>query len=85
MYPILLASEERSRRDDLISHLLQDGIESRPVFFPVYRLPPYGGSPGRCPTAEDLSARGICLPTHPRLTRRQIAYVGARVRAHLGV
>jgi perosamine synthetase len=84
-YPISLRSPIGVRRREVMLRLLQDGIETRPVFYPIYSMPPYRERQVRCPIAEDLGARGICLPIHPRLSREQVAFIGARLRFHLEV
>lgn len=56
-------------RDALIGHLRMRGIESRPVWKPMHQQPvfagckSYGGS-----VADDLFARGICLPSSSSLS-----------------
>jgi perosamine synthetase len=54
-------------RDELADVLLRNGIETRPFFVPLHKLPPYRGSvePGtKLPIAERLGATGLNLPTH---------------------
>jgi perosamine synthetase len=82
MYPIFLGSQVTLDRDELRMRLLQDGIESRPVFSPVYTMSPYDECRVRCPVAEQLSARGLCLPSHPLVSRDQVSYIVSRIRAH---
>jgi pyridoxal phosphate-dependent aminotransferase EpsN len=56
-------------RDELIRHLDSAGIESRPVWRPMHVQPLYASAQrygGR--VAEDLSQRGICLPSSSSLT-----------------
>jgi len=65
---------ERTRRDRLIEQLEKSGIESRPFFYPQHVLPPYNRGL-RLPIAEELSTRGINLPSGPNLTRDQIQQV----------
>jgi perosamine synthetase len=65
-------------RDRVMQTLAQHGVETRPVFLPMTKLPAdlmYGVPSGRFPVAEDISARGICLPTHPGLTESDLSQV----------
>jgi pyridoxal phosphate-dependent aminotransferase EpsN len=68
-------------RDELIEHLNQADIESRPVWKPMHLQPYYsdceviGGE-----VAADLFARGICLPSSSSLSRGEQEYVIDRVR-----
>jgi perosamine synthetase len=56
-------------RDEVIARLDREGIETRPAFHPLHRLPPYRDLPGGpYPQAEDIGARGLNLPTHGQLT-----------------
>ncbi|MEM1554683.1 MAG: DegT/DnrJ/EryC1/StrS family aminotransferase [Thermoproteota archaeon] len=68
LYSILV---ERNIRDTLIKSMEEKGIETRPFFYPIHKLPPY-----KCdqvlPVAEELSARGLSLPSGPKLSEDQI-------------
>lgn len=83
LYTPVLSGDTPIDRDDLISALATEGIESRPVFYPMHHLPPYLDTSAEMPVAERLSERGISLPTHGGLTEDDVAYVCDRVRAHL--
>ena len=73
-------------RDELIEALAGENIESRPVWKPMHlqrlyaEAPMYGGE-----VAEDLFARGLCLPSGSSLTaaeqQRVIDTIRARVEA----
>jgi perosamine synthetase len=73
MYTILLDSG--IDRDTFMSALLEDGIETRPVFHPMHLMPPYREPDGTYPVAEDLARRGVTLPTHGLLAEEDIAYI----------
>jgi perosamine synthetase len=60
--------------------LKENGIDSRPLFFPVHTMPCFTHLPnGEFPVAKDLSTRGINLPSYPDLTDEDIAYISAKV------
>jgi perosamine synthetase len=61
-------------RDHVISELAQVRIESRPVFIPIYDLPPYSNSRGgvKFPNSETWANSGISLPLHTRLTQSDV-------------
>lgn len=70
-------------RDALMTRLEQDGIETRPFFVPIHRLPPYAGGPGargHLPVTDRLGASGVSLPTSSLFTDDQIDQVIDRVR-----
>ena len=64
-------TEERNR---IRSVLKTNGIETRPFFFPVHKMPPYF-SEQSFPVAEELSLRGLNLPSFPSLTEGEIDYI----------
>jgi perosamine synthetase len=62
----------RVSRDELCALLELRGIETRPFFIPLHRLPPFReGSLKRnemLPTTDRLAATGLNLPTHGMMT-----------------
>jgi len=73
LYTVLL-----DRRDALMGHLKERGIETRPFFTPNHKLLPYDKDE-ILPVAEDIAKRGINLPTFIGLTKEQIRYVCAEI------
>ena len=61
------------------------GIETRPFFHPLHRLPPYRHcrSDNGCPIATATAARGVMLPTHTRLTEDDVRTVIDELAARL--
>lgn len=78
----LISPEFGCSRDALVTLLDQAGIESRPAWKALHLQPlyasaeRYGGS-----IAEDISARGICLPSSSNLSPEDLERVIAAVRA----
>lgn len=74
MYSMVLKREAKISRDDLIKLLSEQGIESRPFFFPLHRMPPYFVKDGddTYPTASKLSDQGISLPSYTNLDETKI-------------
>lgn len=85
MFTALLRGDAADYRDRLMARLHDDGIETRPVFYPVHSLPPYReASRGEeFPVAESLARRGVSLPTWAGLSREDLGYVCERLRACL--
>lgn len=71
MYSVLI--DPRINRDDLMKKLEEEGIESRPFFYPVHILPSYRN--GVFPIAEVLSKIGMSLPSSANLTREEIEWI----------
>lgn len=73
---------EADRKSGLIAHLAGQGIGSRPFYPPLHAEPAFAAG-GRHPHAEQLSARGLWLPSSLRLTDAEIDTVCASIRAYL--
>jgi len=55
-------------RDQIISKLLQNGIEARPTFFPLHEMPPYQAfGKGDYPNSVRVSRNGFSLPSFVHL------------------
>lgn len=70
MVTVLLPDSDT--RDKARSALARQGIETRPTFNPVHRMPMYRDLNARCPVSDDLAARGINLPSWHQLTLTDI-------------
>ena len=80
MYTITLNERLAGNRDDIIQMLAAEGIETRPVFYPMHVLPPHADPLGSYPVADDLSRRGINLPSHGLLKEEDVAYIAATLK-----
>lgn len=76
MYSVLV---DASARDDVMQQMAAEGIETRPVFYPVHSMPMYChlADGNAFPVATEIAARGINLPSWPDLTSEQIEMVVA--------
>jgi len=79
MYSILTPEKGHPTRDEMRQALWAAGIETRPFFYPLTHLPPYQ-SDEPFPVAESLSARGLNLPSSPKLMEAEIARISEVVR-----
>jgi perosamine synthetase len=68
------------RRDETMGALAAAGVDTRPFFPPVHLMPMYGGKRGDFPVAEDLSERGLNLPSGVNLTRHEIEFTADALR-----
>lgn len=75
MYTIQLKDSVVVSRDDVMSRMEQEGIETRPVFYPINQMPPYFDSELHVPNAVRCASRGINLPTHEMLSDEDIGRV----------
>jgi len=77
MYSILVQEEFGMSRDDLMKKLELDGIETRTFFYPVHVQPFYAQqyTEERFPIADELSRKGMNLPSGNSLTADEVAYI----------
>ncbi|MBI2743917.1 MAG: DegT/DnrJ/EryC1/StrS family aminotransferase [Chlamydiales bacterium] len=78
---ISILVEERGLRDPLRDFLAAQEIETRPFFHPIHKLPMYEGGGKQFPVAEDLSSRGINLPSFPELSTQEMEYICAQIKS----
>lgn len=71
-YTVLLPDGQAKER--IMVHLKEKDVETRPMFYPIHIMPPYKGKE-KFPVAEDLSSRGISLPSSPNLKEEQVEYI----------
>lgn len=77
MFSVLLRGMGEAQRDMVMRRLAEQGVETRPVFFPMHVLPPYRESAagGAFPVADGLAACGINLPSWAGLTTEDVHHV----------
>jgi perosamine synthetase len=72
--------KEASKREDVREHLAKNGIETRPLFYPVHTMPMYSQKFQKHSVAEDLGWRGINLPSYPSLTEEQVHFIFNKIQ-----
>ncbi len=82
MYSILLADDFPIGRDEVMTRLHDQGIDSRPFFYPIHLQPPYRDNM-TLPIAENLARRGINLPSAVTLTEADIHRIVTAIK-HMG-
>lgn len=70
-----ILTETTKNRDLLRDTLKDNGIETRPLFYPVHMMPMYSDKFRLHPVAEDISLRGINLPSFPELTEVEVEFI----------
>jgi perosamine synthetase len=83
MYSVLVDRGFGVSRDDLMKKLENCGIETRTFFYPIHRQPAYSKSyeDESFPIADELSQKGINLPSGNSLTEQDIQYVTECIRS----
>ena len=86
LYTIILRPEYINKRQKLLDYLENHGIESRPVFLPMHRMPPYQQyrlSNQNYNCANQISDGGVSLPSSVSITENEIMRVCSTLRAAL--
>jgi len=79
MNTILLPEE--MERDALKHFLIDKGIETRPMFYPIHTMPIYSKKNTKYQVAEKLAKRGMNLPSYPSLSREDIIQITNELKA----
>ncbi|CAN5188662.1 GDP-perosamine synthase [soil metagenome] len=67
------ALENEAARDAIIERIRTHGIETRPMFYPIHRMPAFASaSAEQLPVTDDVSFRGLALPSGAGLTDDEI-------------
>lgn len=77
LYTFLVNESAPFSRDEFIEYLMNQGIETRPVFFPMHQMPPYVnfGIPHDLEVSIRVSKSGMSLPSSTNLTEIELAHV----------
>jgi len=67
--------KESSKRDIVREYLKNNGIETRPLFYPVHTMPMYSKRYERHAIAENIGWRGINLPSYPGLNKEDVEFI----------
>lgn len=80
MVSILL--KDSVERDKIRLHLKENGIETRPTFYPVHLMPMYFEEGLSLPAAEKLGSRGINLPSYPDLNANDVDFICNKIKEY---
>ena len=70
-------------RDKLIVQMAEQGVETRPFFYPMHVLPPYFDPKGdsKYPVTTSAAARGLNLPSSSTLSREDVKYISDALKS----
>jgi perosamine synthetase len=78
-----IAVRDADEREPLRRYLADQGVETRPGFYPVHTMPMYTAfDKGPYPQATRIAACAINLPSSPALTDEDVRYVASRIGAY---
>src|SRR5205823_2278471 len=77
------AEEFGCTRDELAAGLAERDIDTRPLFHPLHKLPPFREESQqrgeRLPVTDDLAASAIMLPTYNLLTNADLERIAGAI------
>lgn len=76
-----ILTSDAKERDTLREHLENQGIETRPLFYPVHTMPMYSSQYQRHPVAENIGWRGLNLPSYPGLKQEEIEFICNEIKS----
>lgn len=79
-----VAVDDEQHRQPLRNHLLGFGIETRPIFYPAHMLPHLSQTVS-LPVAEDISRRGINLPSFPDISAGELDHICSAITDYFAV
>jgi len=71
MFTICIKETCKVSRDELMQLLKSEGVDTRPVFFPLHVMPPYREEK-TYPNSEKISKAGLSLPSSAALTEQDV-------------
>jgi perosamine synthetase len=80
---VTLLLPEGADRDAVMQRMLQEGIETRPVFYCAHNMPPHLRQSLSLPISESIAARGVSLPSYPTLSLEDVLRVCASLTGAL--
>jgi perosamine synthetase len=78
MFTILV--KDSAERERVRKALSEQGIETRPMFYPVHTMPMYSARYQKHPVSERIAWRGINLPSYPDLEESQVRQISEIIR-----
>ena len=73
----------KDTKDQLRKKLFDNGIETRPLFYPAHTMLMYRDDYRKYPISEELSIRGINMPSYPDLKKKDIIHITSIIKTNL--
>jgi perosamine synthetase len=80
MYSVLIENEYGRARDNVMELLHNNGVETRPIFYPMHVMPIYKEGASIFKNAESISSKGINLPTFYELGEKNVKFIADLLR-----
>ena len=79
LYTAVLKPGSPVTRDEFIAKMLKNGVETRPVFYPLHEMPPYRRFAARgsaFSNSREVSENGVSFPSSVNITGEEISNIG---------
>ena len=80
LFSFLVNNKFRMSRGQLMKHLDKYGVETRPFFIPMHKMPMYRDNKSY-PVSERVSIEGLNLPTFTDLTEKEIIRIARIIKS----
>jgi perosamine synthetase len=86
LYTVLVKENAPFKRDDIMSYLDQQGVETRPVFYPAHEMPPYEkfGKKEDLRESKKASVSGFSLPSSVSLSGADLERISNLLNSFIG-
>lgn len=78
MVSLLFDNEFGFNKQDVANHLEENGVETRPVFYPIHHMPPYKEYL-KMPICEWISKNSLTLPSFVGLDEEKVKYICEKI------
>ncbi len=83
MYSSLIEDDLGEGKATVVERMETRGIETGPLFHPIHLMPPYNEGE-RFPVAEELSRKGVSLPSGVKLSEEEVRLIVGSLRGETG-
>jgi len=80
MYTILVEKGFGRDRDETMDMLQQNGVETRPIFYPMHVMPVYKQDSGMLKCAEEIASKGMNLPTFYDIREDDVEFIASLLK-----
>jgi perosamine synthetase len=87
LFTVRIQAKAGLTRDEMMHGLLKNGVETRPLFYPLHTMPIYQayGRGNQFPVSEVVSHSGLSLPSSISLTDAEVERVGKELTKVIGL
>ncbi len=83
MFAIRLNNFDLTQKEKIEKYLHDNGIESRPMFYPIYRHSHLSSFNTPAPNAVTLNEQCVMLPSYPELKKEEVMYICNKIKSFL--